>query len=68
MWDRAPVEPVHSAIVWQDTRTAALVRELPAATGPDRLRESVGLPLSTYFSGPKISWILENVAGRARAC
>jgi glycerol kinase len=68
VWDRQTGEPVHNAIVWQDTRTAALVRELAGDQGPDRLREHVGLPLSTYFSGPKIAWILENVPDtRARA-
>jgi glycerol kinase len=68
VWDRRTGEPVHNAIVWQDTRTAALVRELAGSEGADRLRERTGLPLSTYFSGPKIAWILENVAGtRERA-
>jgi glycerol kinase len=68
LWDRRTGEPVCNAIVWQDTRTAALVRELAGAHGPDRLRERVGLPLSTYFSGPKLAWILDNVAGaRERA-
>src|SRR5665647_2650191 len=51
IWDRATGRPIHNAIVWQDTRTAALVRELSGEAGPDRLRERVGLPLSTYFSG-----------------
>jgi glycerol kinase len=68
VWDRQTGEPVHNAIVWQDTRTAALVRELAGDVGVDRLRERVGLPLSTYFSGPKIAWILDNVRGaRERA-
>ncbi len=68
VWDRQSGEPVCNAIVWQDTRTAALVRELAGEHGPDRLRERVGLPLSTYFSGPKLAWILENVPGaRERA-
>ena len=68
VWDRQTGEPVHNAIVWQDTRTAALVRELAGREGLDRLRERVGLPLSTYFSGPKIAWILDNVQdARARA-
>jgi glycerol kinase len=66
VWDRATGEPLHNAIVWQDTRTGPLVGELGGSVGPDRLREAVGLPLSTYFSGPKISWILENVAGARR--
>jgi glycerol kinase len=68
LWERASGKPIHNAIVWQDTRTAALVRELAGDQGPDRLRERVGLPLSTYFSGPKIAWLLEQVPGaRARA-
>jgi glycerol kinase len=65
VWDRETGEPVYNAIVWQDTRTAAIVRELG---DPDQLREATGLPLSTYFSGPKIKWILDNVDGaRERA-
>jgi len=68
VWDRGTGLPLHNAIVWQDTRTGPLVRELAGEAGPDRLREAVGLPLSTYFSGPKISWILEHVEGaRGRA-
>jgi glycerol kinase len=68
IWDRETGTPIHNAIVWQDTRTAALVRELAGEAGLDRLRERVGLPLSTYFSGPKITWLLDNVPGaRARA-
>jgi glycerol kinase len=68
LWDRRTGEPIHHAIVWQDTRTAALVRELAGEEGPDRLRERVGLPLSTYFSGPKVAWLLDHVPGaRGRA-
>ncbi len=68
VWDRATGEPLRNAIVWQDTRTAALVRELAGERGLDRLRERVGLPLSTYFSGPKVAWILDEVTGaRERA-
>jgi glycerol kinase len=68
VWDRETGEPVHNAIVWQDTRTAALVREFAGEAGVNRLRDRVGLPLSTYFSGPKIAWILEHVEGaRERA-
>ena len=66
VWDRETGEPVYNAIVWQDTRTDAIVRELRRRL--DQLREATGLPLSTYFSGPKISWILDNVDGaRERA-
>lgn len=65
VWDRKTGEPVYNAIVWQDTRTDKIVRELGEA---DQLRQATGLPLSTYFSGPKIKWILDNVDGaRERA-
>jgi glycerol kinase len=68
VWDRESGEPIYNAIVWQDTRTDQLVRELAGRDGVDRLRERVGLPLSTYFSGPKVAWLLENVEGaRERA-
>jgi glycerol kinase len=63
LWDRETGEPVHNAIVWQDTRTDELVRELAGDAGPDRLREHVGLPLSTYFSGPKLAWLLREKPG-----
>jgi glycerol kinase len=63
VWDRETGEPIHNAIVWQDTRTSDLVRELAGEEGVDRLRKDVGLPLSTYFSGPKIRWLLDNVDG-----
>ncbi|MBS1886091.1 MAG: glycerol kinase GlpK [Actinobacteria bacterium] len=66
VWDRETGEPIHDAIVWQDTRTADLVGALAGDAGPDRLRRAVGLPLSTYFSGPKIAWILDRVAGARR--
>ncbi len=68
IWDRATGEPVHNAIVWQDTRTAQLCRDLGAGEGQDRFRASTGLPLATYFAGPKVRWMLDNVPGlRARA-
>jgi glycerol kinase len=63
VWDRTTGEPIHPAIVWQDTRTAALVDELAGEPGPDRLRAATGLPLSTYFSGPKLRWLLDHVDG-----
>jgi glycerol kinase len=57
-----------TTIVWQDTRTGGLVREFAGDEGVDRLRDTTGLPLSTYFSAPKIAWILDNVDGaRKRA-
>jgi glycerol kinase len=63
VWDRNTGEPVMNAIVWQDTRTDKLVDELSADGGQDRFRKTVGLPLATYFSGPKVRWILDNVDG-----
>ncbi len=68
VWERATGKPIHNAIVWQDTRTADLCNELAAEGGPDRFRKQTGLPLATYFAGPKAAWLLDNVAGaRARA-
>ncbi|MGW3297536.1 glycerol kinase GlpK [Streptomyces xiamenensis] len=68
LWDRRTGEPVHNAIVWQDTRTDALCRELGRNVGQDRFRRETGLPLSAYFAGPKIRWLLDNVEGlRERA-
>ncbi|RLL65929.1 glycerol kinase GlpK [Streptomyces sp. Z26] len=68
LWDRATGEPVHNAIVWQDTRTDALCRELGRNVGQDRFRRETGLPLASYFAGPKIRWLLDNVDGlRERA-
>ena len=62
VWDRATGIPVYNAIVWQDTRTQAIVDRV-AAGDPERLAERTGLPLATYFSASKIAWILENVDG-----
>jgi glycerol kinase len=68
VWDRTTGEPIHNALVWQDTRTDKLVDELSADGGQDRFRSKVGLPLATYFSGPKVRWLLDNVDGaRAKA-
>jgi len=68
VWDRTTGEPVHNAIVWQDTRTDRLVDELSSDGGQNRFQEQTGLPLATYFSGPKVRWILDNVDGvRQRA-
>ncbi|WP_116051168.1 glycerol kinase GlpK [Amycolatopsis palatopharyngis] len=69
VWDRKTGKPVYNAIVWQDTRTDRIVTELGAlGGGQERYREKTGLPLATYFSGPKIKWILDNVDGvRKRA-
>lgn len=59
VWDPETGEPLAPAIVWQDTRTADLCRELAGDTGPDRFRPVTGLPLTTYFSGPKLRWLLD---------
>ena len=63
VWDKKTGMPVFNAIVWQDTRTDVLVNEFAKEGGQDRFRAKVGLPLATYFSGPKIRWILDNVPG-----
>src|SRR5688572_29924106 len=68
VWDRTTGKAVYNAIVWQDTRTDTIINELARDGGQDRLRPKVGLPLATYFSGPKVKWILDNVEGaRAKA-
>jgi glycerol kinase len=63
VWERETGRPVYNAIVWQDTRTDVICNELAKDGGQDRLRSKTGLPLATYFSGPKIKWILDNVPG-----
>ncbi len=68
VWDRRTGKPCCNAIVWQDTRTRDLCDALAREGGQDRFRDRVGLPLATYFSGPKLHWLLQNVPGlRARA-
>ncbi|MEU4767912.1 glycerol kinase GlpK [Actinosynnema sp. NPDC023794] len=69
VWDRTTGQPVYNAIVWQDTRTDRICQDLAAlGGGQERYRDKTGLPLATYFSGPKIRWILDNVEGaRERA-
>lgn len=69
VWDKNTGEPVYNAIVWQDTRTSAIVKQLgDLGGGAERYKDKVGLPLATYFSGPKVRWILDNVDGaRERA-
>jgi len=63
VWNRKTGEPVANALVWQDTRVADYVSELEKSGGQDRFRGKTGLPLTTYFSGLKIRWILEHVKG-----
>lgn len=68
VWERATGKPIANAIVWQDTRVAEDVAEFARNGGQDRFREKTGLPLSTYFSGLKLRWMLEHVPGaRKRA-
>ncbi|MFE1646526.1 glycerol kinase GlpK [Microbacterium sp. P01] len=66
VWNRHTGVPVYRAIVWQDTRTQRIVEDLAREQGVDRYKDVVGLPLATYFAGPKVAWILDNVEG-ARA-
>jgi glycerol kinase len=63
VWDKNTGKPYYNAIVWQDTRTDKICNELALDGGQDRFRDKVGLPLATYFSGPKVKWILDNVDG-----
>lgn len=62
LWDKNTGKPLYNAIVWQDIRTDQICNHLAKVNGIDRFREKNGLPLATYFSGPKIKWILDNVA------
>jgi len=67
VWDRLTGKPLFNAIVWQDTRTDQICNQLASYGGQDRFRKKTGLPLATYFSGPKIKWILENIPGVRQA-
>jgi glycerol kinase len=68
VWDRNTGQPIHNALVWQDTRTDLICNDLMADGGQDRFRATTGLPIATYFSGPKVKWLLDNVEGaRQRA-
>jgi glycerol kinase len=64
LWDRRTGVPIANAIVWQDTRTDRWVKSLG---DQDRFRDLCGLPLATYFSGPKIRWLLDNTPGAREA-
>jgi len=59
LWDARTGEPVHNAIVWQDTRTDRIIREIAGDAGPDRFRAICGTPLATYFSAPKVRWLFD---------
>jgi glycerol kinase len=67
VWDRRTGRPYGNAIVWQDTRTDGICRELARDAGIDRLRARTGLPIATYFSGPKLQWLLAEVPGLREA-
>ncbi len=67
VWDKVSGRIIHNAIVWQDTRTDKIIAELEREGGQYRFQSKVGLPLATYFSGPKIRWILDNVPGAREA-
>ncbi len=67
VWDKFTGEIYYNAIVWQDTRTDKIITELAKEGGQNRFQARVGLPLATYFSGPKIRWILDNVEGVRKA-
>ena len=60
VWDRKTGVPVANAIVWQDTRTDQLVKDLAGDEGIDRFQHQTGLPLATYFAGPKVRWLLDS--------
>jgi glycerol kinase len=66
VWDAATGEPVGNAIVWQDTRTGQLIRRLATEHDDDWWRQRCGLPLATYFSGPKLRWLLDQDADLRR--
>ncbi|BBD09238.1 glycerol kinase GlpK [Desulfovibrio ferrophilus] len=67
VWDRSTGKPFYNAIVWQCTRTHDICKQLIANGGQDRFRATTGLPVATYFSGPKIKWIMDNVPEAAHA-
>ncbi|MBP7592417.1 MAG: glycerol kinase GlpK [Chloroflexi bacterium] len=67
VWDKNTGKPYYNAIVWQDTRTDKIIKVLEGSVGQNRFRDKVGLPLATYFSGPKVKWMLDNVEGLREA-
>jgi glycerol kinase len=66
VWDKETGQPYANALVWQDTRTKGICDELSREGGVDRFRSQTGLPLATYFSGPKLAWLLRRVDGLRR--
>ena len=67
IWDKHTGEPFANAVVWQCTRTDEICKQLMRDQGQNRFRDRTGLPIATYFSGPKIKWILDNVAPARQA-
>lgn len=68
LWNRRSGQPLHNALVWQDTRVDPLVAYFSTEGGKDRFRASTGLPLASYFSGLKLRWLLDHVPdARAQA-
>lgn len=67
VWDKSSGKPFMNAIVWQCTRTDEICRGLSQEEGQDRFRDITGLPIATYFSGPKIKWILDHVPEARKA-
>lgn len=63
VWNKHTGQPYANAIVWQDMRTDTICRELGDTMGADRFRQQTGLPLATYFAGPKLVWLLRNISG-----
>ncbi|RKN83658.1 glycerol kinase GlpK [Ulvibacterium marinum] len=63
VWDRNTGEPVYNAIVWQDKRTADICEDLKNDGYTEHVRKTTGLVIDSYFSGTKVKWILDNVAG-----
>lgn len=63
VWDKNTGEPVYNAIVWQDKRTASICEHLKKLGLTEHVRKTTGLVIDSYFSGTKVKWILDNVAG-----
>ncbi|GMH57755.1 hypothetical protein TrVE_jg13258 [Triparma verrucosa] len=63
VWNAETGEPYYNAIVWNDTRTAPIAKSMEGKYGPDRFRAKTGLPLASYFSATKLSWLIDNVKG-----
>jgi glycerol kinase len=68
VWNRRTGKPYYNAIVWQCTRTDAICESLVKTHGEDFFRERTGLPVASYFSGPKVKWILDNIPQAKKEC